>query len=127
MKKFLPYLIAFAVAGTAVSCAGVGGWTGCSGMTVNLADESGMMNWSEANTTCNNKKTGDDWRLPTRTELECMCENRGAGGYATDGHYWSSTADSSYYYYVYFNSDGSCVTNSLDPSNIYRVRCVQSR
>jgi hypothetical protein len=106
-------------------CTNCASWTTCSGFTQvsNVSYEnSTTMNWSTADTFCRAKGTG--WRLPTRTELQCMCSSKESlpGGYVGN-YYWSSTAnDSGYYYIVYFNS--SCDTYYDTYSYNRYVKCV---
>ncbi len=47
------------------------------------------MNWDEANAAC--KSLGNDWRLPTKYELNKMYLNMDKIGSFTKSYYWSST------------------------------------
>jgi uncharacterized protein YodC (DUF2158 family) len=95
--------------------------TGCTGLqlyqTTSSADGNG--NWSTANSYCTSKGA----RLPTLTELECMCSNKAnlTGGYVS-GFYWSSAQDGiSNYLLVDFDS---CLTYSADSKHSFYFRCV---
>jgi hypothetical protein len=84
------------------------------------------MTWSKADELCRNS----GGKLPTRAQLECMCDNKDSspalpGGYVSN-YYWSSTSDGSdRRYYVYFNS--SClVLYNVNFDNYYHyVKCVK--
>lgn len=93
----------------------------------NIADE-GMNTWTPASNVCTAKGAG--WRLPTKTELECMCQNENRstlpGGYTTQAPYWSGYPDSDdKYFVVYFFSNGTCQTSSNSTSNQRSVKCVK--
>jgi hypothetical protein len=99
---------------------------GCDGLrlyqTTSPTDGNGT--WGEANAYCTNK----DARLPTLTELECMCTNREnlPGGYSV-GDYWSSTqvsTNTSLYEIVNFTSSG-CHRNYWYSGYTAHFRCVQ--
>jgi hypothetical protein len=87
------------------------------------------MTWDNANKYCKNKGAG--WRLPTRTEAKCMCDNVGSlpGGLGTaPKRYWTSTMSSTYGIYVYLNraNNVSCGTNSaIEGSALLYVKCVK--
>ncbi|MDR0667320.1 MAG: hypothetical protein LBF90_01725 [Prevotellaceae bacterium] len=97
---------------------------GCPGLrvyqTTSPIDGSGA--WSTADTYCRDRGA----RLPTRTELECMCDNRASlsGGYTFGVFYWSSTPSGSVYYHVGFVGSGVCTTGADIASSIIRFRCV---
>jgi hypothetical protein len=107
-------------------------WTDCSGFTqVSSVSYEGSttMSWSTANTFCQNKGTG--WRLPTVSELQCMCSSKSSlpGGYVGDG-YWSRTAyNSRAYYLVTFDTCGTYadgVYTDIDYNRYTRyVKCVK--
>jgi hypothetical protein len=80
------------------------------------------MNWSNANTYCQNKGIG--WRLPTLTELECMCTNKSGlpGGYEK-ARYWSSSPSGAYYYSCKNFDD--CTTYDSISSDSRSVKCVR--
>jgi len=93
------------------------------GVTVAKKDLPDRYNWEKAMKAC-----PEGWRLPTREELECMCDNRTTiGGFTADVSYWSSTKyDSSFAYFVTFVSNGFC-GKGYGESNIFRVRCVRDK
>ena len=101
---------------------------------VQIYDNSAGTHWTSANTICDNLTTGgyNDWRLPTRGELEAMYDNRDAIGNfqtsATGVTYWSGTAYYSTYKYVtVFNTNTrSSDYWSTSTSYSFRVRCVRS-
>ncbi len=97
-------------------------WTNCSGFSAvsNVISE-GTMVWSAANTYCQNK----GMRLPTQTELSCMCSNKGSlpGGYNGGSNYWSSTSGGSSSHYC-VDMYGCLVPNINDGYSRY-VKCVK--
>jgi hypothetical protein len=96
---------------------------GCTGFTLyqTTASSDGSGNWITANSYCTNPSRGA--RLPTRTELECMCSKKGdiQGGYK-GGYNWSSTVNGGTHYIVGFNN---CNTTSYDDADDYSFRCVK--
>jgi uncharacterized protein (TIGR02145 family) len=72
-------------------------WTDCSskspGFTMISNRQyagSGKMNWNEADAYCKGIDSG--WRLPSRDELICICNNKGSlPGGSSETYYWSST------------------------------------
>ena len=99
--------------------------TGCGGLQVYQTTSAydGQGNWSAANSYCTSRGA----RIPTRTELECMCTNRGQlpGGYRGSVQYWSQTALTSTIYYTVAQIGSSCdhttLAAGLDPPYF---RCV---
>lgn len=89
------------------------------GHTYKVAPDPGtLMTWTNANSYCQNLTLYgySDWRLPTKEELLQMCTDKASiGGFGTSDsgwkNVWSSTATSSYYYFVKMN-DCSTVTES---------------
>jgi hypothetical protein len=115
--------------GTCLSscCTNCASWTTCSGFTQvsSVAYENGTkMNWSTANTYCQNK--GDGWRLPSKTELMCMCANRYSlpGGYANYDYYWSATIDCNSEYCVTYFVDCTTVNDPWTSDGGF-VKCVK--
>lgn len=89
------------------------------------------MNWTNANTYCNNLTlySYDDWRLPSKDELLQMYQDRESiGGFNTD-KWWSKTSfSSSYYYYVNFSNGqaGQAYNNSYNgDSDLLFVRPIR--
>jgi hypothetical protein len=112
-------------------CKGTGSanWTTCSGFTqvsnVNFEACSGL-SWSEADSYCKNKGTG--WRLPTLSELECMCKNVSElpGGLLETFFYWSGTPyDGSDYYIVGFSGVHPCSVWNLPMIQNTYAKCVK--
>jgi hypothetical protein len=96
---------------------------GCTNLKLyqTTSSSNGRGTWSTANSYCASKNA----RLPTRTELECMCSNKAnlPCGYVSNV-YWSSTQyDSGIYYVVGFDSS-SCGTFDSNSSISYYFRCV---
>ena len=59
-----------------------------------MTEDLGKMKWDEAKIAC--AKEGDEWRLPTKDELNILYENKDKiGGFASN-FYWSSTERASY-------------------------------
>ena len=55
-----------------------------------MTEDLGEMEWKEAKKAC--ADLGDDWRLPTKDELNLLYENKEKiGGFDEDFSYWSST------------------------------------
>jgi hypothetical protein len=88
------------------------------------------VNWSSANSLCNNSTIGNftDWRLPTRDELVTVYTNRAEIGiFSTYDYYWTSTSftnsGTTYYYFVDF-SDGHSNYGDI-PSSVNLARCVR--
>jgi hypothetical protein len=100
-------------------------WTSCSGFTQVTADayENGTtMNWNTANAYCGGLGAG--WRLPSRTELQCMCKNKTSlPGGSTINIYWSGSVHSQEGHFLIVFSDCS-LGNYADHMRIY-VKCVK--
>ena len=81
--------------------------------------------WTEADKLC--KDNGA--RLPTITELECMCSHKSElankGGYTTNDYYWSSTYGSLGYIGLRFNDACSETDHGFVNDDILFVRCVK--
>jgi hypothetical protein len=110
--------------GVCQSCCDCTRWAFCSGFTEisSLAYES-IGNWSTANSHCKNK--GDGWRLPTKSEMECMSTFGGGappGGYLKNNAYWTGTARSGGYYQCTL-VDAACV--SVYASSSLPFKCVR--
>ncbi len=80
------------------------------------------LDWSSANSLCNNSIVGDydDWRLPTIDELATIYTKKEAIGGFEDTRYWSSSLESSYYYVMEFSNGRQSRTS--DWSNVRAVR-----
>ena len=97
----------------------------CAGIRVAAADFPDRYKWKKAMEAC-----PAGWRLPTRSELECLCKNYKATGLKDYTIYWSSTEydkSNAYYYYLtsyYFSESNSSKTEKTDK---LRVRCVKDR
>jgi hypothetical protein len=107
-----------------VNCSNCAEWTTCNGFTqisnVSYENNKTMDFWT-GKFYCENKGTG--WRLPTKDELICMCNNRDAlpGGYVYNGDYWSDE----YYWRYYVINFGGCWDNTPGTSHSYYIKCVK--
>jgi hypothetical protein len=103
--------------------------TGCSGSInftyISNVTSEGSMNWSTANTFCNNK-TGSGWRLPTHDELRCICSKSAqlASSYL-QGWYWTSTLTSTGNYNIVQLSSCPVFGYADTPSAVHNVKCVK--
>jgi hypothetical protein len=99
-------------------------WTTCSGFTQvsNVSYEASLAHAAAA-TFCQNKGTG--WRLPTLSELQCLCSNKATlpGGYNVY-RYWSSTLYTGVMYYA-VKFDACRIENNNSPLNAHEVKCVK--
>lgn len=67
-----------------------------------------VMSWDEAKEAC--EALGEGWRLPTKKELNFLCQNRDSIGYYEVDIYWSSTEieeDNEAWYQNFTNNDMS--------------------
>jgi hypothetical protein len=79
------------------------------------------MNWEEAKKAC--AELGDEWRLPTREELNFLFQNKNSIGGFTDNYYWSSTEeDEEYAYHKSFSLGISHTSKKILNYNIRAVR-----
>ncbi|MBP5613550.1 MAG: DUF1566 domain-containing protein [Bacteroidales bacterium] len=98
------------------------------GHTYKVAPDPGnSMDWSNANSYCNNLSlygvTG--WKMPTRDELVQMySERQSIGGFSSYQSYWSSTSNGSSYHYAVNFSSGS-ISVITDYSTV-RVRPIHA-
>ena len=110
---------------TGTVCPDCVSWTTCDGFTEisdNVVEPGGTKSLSDAGTLC--QKKGDGWRLPTLTELTCICKNKCSlpGGPSNYG-FWSQTNDTgSYYFAVAF---GNCVATPYLQGTTRYVKCVK--
>lgn len=80
-------------------------------MVANMNASSYQLNWSSANSLCQNSILAGytDWRLPTISELSTMYTNRNLLQHIFDSYYWSSTvyngSSSSIYVLSFSNGD----------------------
>jgi hypothetical protein len=103
-------------------------WTTCGFAMISIVkyEGSGAMNYLEAINYCAQKDNSSGWRLPTKTELECMCANKttlpgGTNNYL-DADYWSSTMNNGgYNYEVNFTYTGCFIYNNMTGY----VKCVK--
>ena len=91
---------------------------------VAAADFPDRYKWKEAMKACT-----AGWRLPTRSELECLCKNSNAiGGLDTYTYYWSSEEyDRSNAYSRVHDGDGYSPEYKRSKTDKNRVRCVKDR
>jgi hypothetical protein len=107
-----------------VTVNGCGSVTGCTGLhlyqTTSAYDGRGT--WSAANSYCSSRSA----RLPSLTELECMCKNRNQlpGGYRNGNYYWSSEPNGASYKLVLFTSSNCTTYGNIVSDNSYDFRCV---
>lgn len=59
------------------------------GLKIALQDFPNVMSWVEAKKAC--EALGEGWRLPTKKELNYLCQNKDSIGYYEADIYWSST------------------------------------
>ena len=106
-----------------VTISGCGSVPGCTNLNLyqTTSSSDGTGNWSTANSYCTSRGA----RLPTRTELECMCSNKAnlPGGYVST-FYWSSTQNSGSGYYVVYFASSDCYTDYVSSSYSHYFRCV---
>ena len=113
------------------TCSGSSSWShGCGFTQVsNTVSEccGQTMIWDNANSDC--QKKGEGWRLPTLTELECMCKYRTQyplpGGFKMNGVYWSATAIKNTYYVLWFGTSGCDALTAYAPTDAVYVKCVK--
>jgi hypothetical protein len=104
---------------------GCDNFTLCPGFTIVSTvshEDNSRMYWMTADGYCRGK--GTNWRLPTLTELKCLCANGAAlpGGYV-DSWYWSSSRrDDGYYETVTF---GICRDGISLNGGSGHVKCVR--
>jgi len=84
-------------------------------------NSSPIMKWEEAKDYC--KKLGDGWRLPTKTELNIMYQNKESIGGFDFFYYWSSTEYDNYEAWIH--SFGSGYQSSYGKNSTFYVRAVR--
>lgn len=87
---------------------------------------SSTMNWSSANTLCNNLVYYgySDWRLPTKEELAMIYSKKDEiGGFSTSYYWTSSYRNLDYYFIISFYSGG--ISYSSDYCRVRAVRAVK--
>ena len=89
----------------------------------------GSFNWDEAKArvkllNSQDYKGFNDWRLPTKKELNLIYENRDAIGGFSSNFYWSNTKDDAYYAWYQNFSNGYRDFNNKSYNRL--VRCVRS-
>jgi hypothetical protein len=115
--------------GTCLSscCTNCASWTTCSGFTQVSSvtyETDAMMPWSTAVTYCENKGSG--WRLPTITELLCMCKNSSylPGGLDQNNVYWSSERGLNGIHYI-ITTTCAAKDNGSASRGVAYVKCVK--
>jgi hypothetical protein len=81
-----------------------------------------LMNWDDAKKACEN--LGSGWRLPTKDELNILCQNKSKIGGFADNLYWSSTEDGNYA--VWFQNFFNGYQNNSLKSNAHYVRAIRA-
>ncbi|NDV59252.1 DUF1566 domain-containing protein [Bacteroides sp. 519] len=98
------------------------------GIMVQKYDISSGADWNTANTLCENSTVGgyNNWRLPTKGELQSLYGQKTSVGNFTTDNYWTSTVASTYYtaYSVVYFANGSVYSST--PSSTNRVRAVRT-
>ncbi|MBP9758524.1 DUF1566 domain-containing protein [Candidatus Dojkabacteria bacterium] len=102
--------------------------SGFTGFISDVSDQSSLLNWTQADTTCSDlvKNGYSDWFLPTISQLGDMYTNRVAIGGFNTGIYWSSSTYFSYtdiMQIMFFDSWGADADWKTNPHN---VRCVRT-
>lgn len=59
------------------------------GLKIASQDFPNVMSWDDAKEAC--EGLGEGWRLPTKKELNYLCQNKYSIGFYEDNYYWSST------------------------------------
>lgn len=85
-------------------------------------DAPNMMTWTEAQKYA--KSLGEGWRLPSREELNEMCNNKELIGGFASGYYWSSSEDGGCYL-TWTQHFGKCYQSYDGKANFLRVRVVR--
>jgi hypothetical protein len=94
----------------------------CSITFVSNTPDYGHANWANASALCAAK----GMRLPTVTELQCMCNNKSdlPGGYSGN-EFWSSNTSGSNAYIVRFSGNYVCTSAGYHQNNSSFIRCVK--
>lgn len=85
--------------------------------------------WSQAVELCENSTVGgyNDWRLPTRTEVNIIATYLDEiGGFDISYYYWTSYASSGYAYYYYFDDSKKKHEDERYMNNRFHVRAVRT-
>jgi len=84
------------------------------------------MNWHDANKAC--AHLGNEWRLPTKDELDLIYENSGSiGGFEEGNLYWSSTeVDENHAWFQYFGEGRKATDYKLTKNEEFLVRAVRT-
>jgi hypothetical protein len=83
------------------------------------------MNWSGATSYC--ESLGSGWRLPTRAEALCICDNSGTlppGSLPHNNPYWTSYTYMNIATVFVLSFDGSDLFDD-GRENFYDVKCVK--
>ena len=86
-------------------------------------EDAGAGPWDSANTMCNSSTLAgfSNWRLPTKSELLTLYNNKYFIGGFKDAYYWSSTEDDGAYYVDFSNGNVALGYQSFSAF----VRCVR--
>jgi len=86
-----------------------------------MTEDLGKMKWDEAKIAC--AKEGDEWRLPTKDELNILYENKDKIGGFAGSKYWSSTEhDNDYAWAQNFIKGGQYSKYKNNDSSVRAVR-----
>ena len=90
-------------------------------------EDAGKGPWDSAVDMCENSTLAgfDDWRLPTKSELLILYNNKNLIGNFKNDYYWSSTTNGSNCAYAVNFSDGNVYYSLYSKSYSYYVRCVR--
>ena len=98
--------------------------SGQHGLIASKKDIDGEFNWNNAKQKCAALGTG--WRLPTKDELDNLCQKKDlVGGFKSKGGYWSATEienEGKVWYQILRN----CYQNEMTPDYLWHVRAVKA-
>ncbi|MGL4346564.1 MAG: DUF1566 domain-containing protein [Chitinophagaceae bacterium] len=89
-------------------------------------EKDGVKRWNDAVEQCKTSRTGgyDDWRLPTKEELNIMYNKKHIIGNFSPVSYWSGTEDGSTRAWAHYFPNGS--QNSTPKTIGYYIRCIRN-
>ena len=88
-----------------------------------MTKDLGEMTWGKAKKACEN--LGDEWRLPTKDELQLMYDNKEMIGGFVNNYYWcSEECDNDYGWLKHLGDGNQCNLNKVKS---FSVRAVRSK